>query len=372
MNSNNIEIELIKKINGQNKINNFIISPIGIEIILSLCSNGAEGETQKEILQFLNYNNMEEANQKSKEILQQLLKNEDCIKMANAILTKISAKQKFIKIGVTDYNAKIEELKNYEHVNKWAKNKTNNKIVQIIDSLSPKVLMILLNAIYFEAFWSLQFDQKQSYDEEFFNINQSEVKSINTIMMLLNGKLLNYYENDYMKAVKLNYKINNGSINAIIILPKENINSFIQSFNNEKYEEIIEGLKKDKIKVNLLLPTFEIEYKIDIAEILSDLGIRKAFTQKAEFKGISDKIPLNIGQVLHKNYINVNEKGTQAASVTELDVILECYRTRDPNGKDFIANKPFIFLIRNEECPKGKDILFFTKICKIEKKINNH
>ena len=368
MNNNNIEIELIKKFNDKNKTNNFLISPIGIEITLSLCSNGAEGETQNEILQFLNYNNIEEANQKSKEILKQLNKNGDCLKIANAILTKIRAKEKYIRIGEMDYNAKIEEFKNYEYVNKWAKNKTNDKIVKIIDSLSPNVLMILLNAIYLEAFWSIKFDPNHTYEKEFYNINESKEKVVKTFMMFLRGELLNYYENDYIQAVKLNYKINSGAISAIIILPKENINLFIQLFNNEKYEEIIEGLKKDKKKVNLFLPKFEIEYKIDMTQILIDLGIKKAFTKEAEFKQISDKIPLNIGKVLQKNYINVNEKGTQAASVTELDIILECYREKDPNAKDFIANRPFIFLIRNEECPKGRDIIFFTKICKIERK----
>lgn len=362
--NNNIEIELIKKLNDINKTNNFIISPIGIEIILSLCSNGAEGETQNEILQFLNYNDLEEANKQSKEILKQLEENGDCLKIANAILTKIRAKEKYIKIGVDEYEAKIEELKNYEQVNKWAKNKTNNKVLKIIDSLSPKVLMILLNGIYFEAFWSIQFDPNHSSEKEFFNINESSVR---TYMMFLRGEMLNYYENDYIQAVKLNYKINNGAICAIIILPKENINIFIQSFNNEKYKKIIEGLKKDKTKVNLYLPKFKIEYKIDLKQILIDLGIKKAFTNEAEFTNITDKIPLNIGEILQKNYINVNEKGTQAASVTELEIILECYRDKDPNAKDFIVNKPFLFLLRNEVDTTGRDILLFTKICNIEK-----
>ena len=364
----NIEIELIKNINEKNKTDNFVISPIGIEILLSLCSNGAEGETQNEILKYLNFNNIEEANQKSKEILKQLEKNEDILKTANAILTKIRAKDKFIKIAL-DYDAKIEELKNYEHVNKWAKNKTKDKIVKIIDSLSPNVLMILLNALYLEAFWTIKFDQNNTYEKDFFNIN--EKKSIRTLTMFLRGELLNYYENDFLQAVKLNYKSNSGKINAIIILPKENINTFINDFNNEKYEKIIEKLKKDKINVNLFLPKFKIDYTIDMSEILKDLGIRKAFTKEAEFKEISDRIPLHIGQILQKNYINVNEEGTQAASLTELEVILECFRDKDPNAKDFIANKPFIFLLRNEDCPKGHDIIFFTKICKIENNNDN-
>lgn len=356
-----MEINLIKKVNERNKMENYIISPIGIELILALCSNGAEGETQKEILEVLKFKNIEDANKKSKEILEQFKKNENALKIASAILTKIRAKDRFIKIGMSDYDTKVEELKNYEYVNKWAKNKTKDNIVKIIESLSPNVLMILINALYFEAFWSIKFDPNQTYDLDFFNINNRKSK---TPMMFLRGELLNYYENDYMQTVKLNYKTK--SINAIIILPKENINLYINDFKNENYIKIIEELKKPKTKVNLYLPKFEIEYKIEMREIFQQLGIRKALTKEADFNEISDRIPLHIGQILQKNYINVDEEGTQAASVTGLEIILECYKDKDPDSIDFIANKPFIFIIRSEDCPKGRDILFFSKICDID------
>ena len=97
-----------------------------------------------------------------------------------------------------------------------------------------------------------------------------------------------------------------------------------------------------------------------------DLGIKKAFTNDAEFKNLCDKSPIHIGQVIQKNYINVNEKGTQAASVTELEVILESFKEGDPEAINFIVNKPFIFLLVNEKFPKGHDILFFIKFCKFK------
>lgn len=364
--SENLEIELIKKISIKNKEENFLISPIGIEIILSLCSNGAEGETQKEILDLLKYKDIDEANAEAKKIIEEFKKNEDILKMATAILTKVPPKQKFVKNALDDYDAKVKELKDFEVINRWVKTKTNNYIEKIIDSLSPDVLMVLLNAFYFEAFWKNKFDIRNSYDEEFYNLDDKN-KSIRTSMMILRGVLFNHYENEEMQAIKLNYESKNENISAIVILPKEiDINFFIKLFNKEKYEEIIEGLNKDKIKVNLILPKFKIEYKVDLKEILMDLGITKAFNIDAEFKNICNKSPIHIEQVLQKNYINVNEEGTQAASINELDIILECYRTLNPDYKNFKVNKPFLFILRNENLPKGKDILLFTKICKIE------
>ena len=366
MKSTNVEINLIKEINIINNNENFAFSPIGIEIALSLLSNGAEGETQKEILQLLNYNNIDEANSTSKEILNELKLNEEIIKVANCILTKVRAKEIFIKKGTDDYDAKIEELINYENVNEWVKNKTKNNINKIIDSLPDEVLMVLLNALCFEALWEKQFDKSDSELKEFYNLGNKNQK-IYKLMMILPESLLNYYENDCAEVIKLKYK-KAKSFHAIIILPKENldIDHFIKQFNNEMYEEIIKGLNNEE-KINLVLPQFKIEFKDDLSNIIKNSGIRKAFTSEAEFKGLCDKIPIHIGKILQKNYINVNEEGTQAASVTELDIVLEGYIKLNPKFKNFIVNRPFIFLLRDEALPKGRDIIFFTKICKFGK-----
>ena len=355
------ELDLVKKLNEENKTNNFVISPIGLEIILSLCLNGANGETQQEIIKLLKYKTIDEVNNNAKNIISELGKNEE-VKMANGILTKIKAKDKFIKIVKEDYDANILELKDYNNVNKWVENKTKNKINKIIDNLSPDVMMVLLNAIYLEAFWKIKFDIHQSYFRDFSNIDGTKeyIK-----LMFLRGELLNYYEDNKVKAVKLDYNIKDNSLNAIIILPinedflEENINHLLDNMNNEIFDNIIEKLKDEssKTKVNFYMPRFEIEYEINFEKILKNLGMIKAFTKEAEFKGISEKLKLFVSQVLQKNYINVNEDGTQAASITELEIMLESFVTKDETAKDFIANRPFLFILRNESGIKGHDII---------------
>jgi len=369
------QFELFQRLNEDNKTNNFVISPIGIELILSLCLNGAEGKTQQEMINLLKYKNIEEVNTNANNIIKELEKIKE-LKIANGILTKIKAKDKYIKTGKDIYKANISELKDYNVVNKWVMNKTNNKIKKIIDYLSPDVVMVLLNAIYFEAFWKIKFDIHQTYFREFFNIDETKVY-VN--LMFLRGQLLNYYENNDIKAVKLDYDIKDNSISAIIILPKEEdfieqgINNIIDNMDNDIYFDLVEKLKDDnnKTKLNFYMPKFEIDYDINCEKILKDLGMVKAFTKEAEFKGICNQqdLKLFVNQVLQKNYINVNEDGTQAASVTELEVMLESYVTKDETAKDFIANRPFIFILRDESCPKGHDIIFFTKVCQFNKKI---
>ena len=370
-NSSYFEFELIKNLNKENKKRNFVISPIGLELILSLCLNGAEGSTQEQMIKILKYKNIEEVNKAAKDIISELGKIE-AVKIANAILTKINAKEKFVKIGKEVFEANVEELKNYNNVNKWAADRTNDKIKKLIDFLSPDVMMVLLNAIYFEAFWKIKFDIHQTYYREFCNIDDSKVY-IN--LMFLRGELLNYFENDNFQAVKLDYDIKENPISAIFILPKnkefleQSINFLIDNLNDDIFYNIVEKLNEEnsKIKVNFYIPKFELDYQINLDAILKNFGMVKAFNKEAEFKGIHDKYNLFINQVLQTNYINVNEDGTQAASVSELEIMLESYVTKDEEAKDFIANKPFFFILRNEKCPKGHDIIFFTKVCKFDK-----
>ena len=97
-----------------------------------------------------------------------------------------------------------------------------------------------------------------------------------------------------------------------------------------------------------------------------DLGIKKAVTKYAEFKNLCDKSPMNIGQIIQKNYINVDEKGTQAADIYDLGLIYDIIKEGDPEDINFMVNKPFIFLLVNEKFPKRHDILFFTKYCNSE------
>ena len=365
------EFDFIKKLNMKNKTKNLLVSPLGIEIIISLCSNGAEGLTQEEMIKLLKYQTLDEVNSNANKIVNELDKD-NVVKIANGILTKIHPNDKFIIFGRNEYKSNIEELKNYNNVNKWVMNKTNGKIKKIIDNLSPDVMMVLLNAIYFEAFWKKQFDINHTYSKEFYNFDNSKQY---VDLMFLRGEKLSYYENDDIKAVKLEFNIPDNSINAIVILPKndkfleDSLNYIIEIFDENLFYNIVENLNKESsiTKVNLYLPKFELEYDVNLNEVLKELGMKKAFEREAEFKGISNKLKLFINQIIQKNYININEKGTQACSASELEIMLESYLTKDETAKDFIANRPFLYILRNEKCPKGHDIIFFNKICNLKK-----
>jgi serpin B len=129
----------------------------------------------------------------------------------------------------------------------------------------------------------------------------------------------------------------------LIILPKEDLQSF------EEYYLTFENFQEwhlttfDMTKV--MIPKFKFEHTTEIKPILMNLGINDAFADHAEFTGICEPDDLKISDVYHKTFIEVNEEGTEAAAAT---AVVAIHRSGPPPKSEFIANKPFIFLIKEK------------------------
>lgn len=142
----------------------------------------------------------------------------------------------------------------------------------------------------------------------------------------------------------------------MIILPKsyKKLKKIEKKLNNEYYNNYIQN--REKRRINLSLPKFKIESEFDLNKTLSELGIKEAFTEAADFSRITSAEKLYISKVVHKANIAVDEEGTEAAAATAVmmrktSVLLE--------DVDFIANKPFIYILRNNE---NNCIYFMGKI----------
>ena len=94
----------------------------------------------------------------------------------------------------------------------------------------------------------------------------------------------------------------------------------------------------------MAIPRFEMNFDKNLPDTLKSMGMKLAFAQAADFRGISPRRPLYINEVIHKAFIGVDEKGTEAAAAT---VVLLTYGSPPPIPKDFVADHPFLFLIRD-------------------------
>jgi serpin B len=163
----------------------------------------------------------------------------------------------------------------------------------------------------------------------------------------------NYTENEDCQMLKLPYK--DDELAMYVLLPKEND---IAAFESVLDNDYLNGLKDDLSPeyVRIFLPKFKFEQKYGLNGMLANMGMPTAFTDDADFSGITGSTPLKITDVIHQSFVEVNEEGTEAAAATAV-IIGEL--SISPQPPIFDADHPFIFFIEHEETGQ---ILFMGKV----------
>ena len=354
------QITLFNKLNSKYKENNLIISPLSIFQSISLVTNGANGETQKELLKLLDNKEMEEINMINSKILEKIKENSS-LEMANAIMSRLAPLNEFTNLVRINYESEILPLKNANQVNKWCEKKTHGRISKIIEEIDPMAYMLVLNAIYFKGEWRIQFENELTKKQKFYNLNKDE-KKIDTMEIT---KHFNYFEDTNLQAIELEFR--KESISALIILPnkKLNINEFVEILDkdNSYFYSIIDNLEYKEI--NLRLPKFELDYNKSLKEVFKTMGINLPFENNADFSKIRTQNDIYINDIIHKTYLKVNEQGTEAAAVTKVEMMFKSAFKEEKTIEMFV-NRPFLFILRNAELPKNYDIIFISKIGEIK------
>jgi serine protease inhibitor len=267
----------------------------------------------------------------------------------------------FIKLSKNTFDAYVENMDfnkpdAADIINKWVEEKTKGKIDKIIDQINADIVMYLINTIYFLGDWTKSFDSEKTADYQFNNYDGSTV----TADMMYNKTTLKYADKDAYKMVRLPY--GDGKLSMYVILPGENsdINEFVKALDKQKWEEMVYTLQStDDVLVRL--PKFKMEYGIrDLSSELKEMGMARAFEDSADFSKIAENIA--ISRVLHKAVIEVDEKGTEAAAVTAVEIRLTSFNP-DEKPAQLIADRPFLFVIADDE---DQSVLFMGKMLNLE------
>ena len=349
---------LFGQINKEKNGENLVISPLSIFQVLSLTANGAKGITQQQMLGLLG-NNIEELNEINYNILSKL-KDFSTIEIANAVMTRFTPLKNFSDIA-NKYLAPVEPLISLEQVNNWCSEKTHGKIEKILGSLSQDTAMLLLNAVYFKGEWTSKFEKALTKELPFYNfgIQEKNVEMMNQI------GYFNYYEDKKVQIIELGFKQN--FMSALIILPSDriDINTYISylPMSHDEFPNVL--LRLQRLKVNLQLPKFEVNFSEELNKVLIDLGMNDAFSAtNADFSGLRDGGGLFINKVVHKTYLKVNEDGTEAAAATIVEVNDSIMPVED-KIYDMKVNRPFLLFLRNSKLPVMHNLIFMSKIEKL-------
>lgn len=341
---------------------NVMVSPLSISLALSMALNGAEGTTKTDMINALGLSGLsvDEINQIYSELIMALKKADPNVVMnvANSIWIKKSftVLEPFITTNQKYFDARVERLDfnsaALNTINSWVNEKTNAKIPKILEQISAEEIMFLINAIYFNGKWQIQFEKPQTQDGSFTLVSGS---TVNVPLMKIKEKF-GYSEQAGYEALKMPY--GRGKFGMVILLPDvgKTPDQIMAKMTPSEWETLNASLTANT-KIDVWLPRFKFTWESDLKEILSSLGMAVAFSEsQANFSKINSNEQLFITKVKHKTFIDVNEEGTEAAAATSVGIGMTSF---GPGGPEFHAVRPFLFFITEEDTGA---ILFAGKV----------
>ena len=353
---NNFSFKTASKIlTDQDK--NTLYSPISLYYALAIATQGANGETEKELLKLLEIDDKETLSKQAGNLYRILYTDNKIskLKIANSVwLDKsLSYNQKYIDAIKKDYYASLfsadfsDKSATTKEIKKWISENTN-KTLDFDSDIDDNQLMIILNTIYFYDEWTHQFDKNDTKQDTF---NLSDGKKVKCDFMNRTEGNGSFYIGDGYISSSLELK--NGS-SMVFVLPDENSNLKDLLSKPENLKKIFNQQDNKIGEVIWKIPKFSYGDSIELKEILKSLNVEKAFGNGADFSGISDE-DLFISDVKQDSHIAIDENGVEASAYTEIAM---CKLALVNERVEMNLDRPFIYGIVS---PQGN--LLFVGVC---------
>ncbi|MDR1380545.1 MAG: hypothetical protein LBJ47_03595, partial [Tannerella sp.] len=288
------------------------ISPLSINIALSMLLNGAKNATEYEIIKALEVEGYSLYVNGHRKELADALSNVDLtslVSISNSIWYHpvFTMKTGFINLNRYFYNAEITPI--YfsspgaaDIINKWCADNTNNKITEIVNDSSVEDLVVaLINAIYFKGSWATGYAFEEGFTRKGnFHAKDGSVKEVDMMSNISNPR--RYYYKSGNDAGYLSIPFGNGAFHMVFILPDEgkDVNDIVDNLDKDVSWASLAGMEQRYVYIQL--PKFRFEAEYDLKEtILPELGVKSAFIYRvADFSNMTNIGGLYISTALHK------------------------------------------------------------------------
>ncbi len=326
-----------------------VVSPMSVTYLMAMLANGADGQTQQEILKAIGAegNSLDDMNALYHYLMNYCKKADPSttLSLANyiALNQKYQLKAPFAKTLSDSYEAGIESLdftnsKTTTRINDWCKKQTDGMIPRIIDQVDPSAVSYIMNAIFFNGSWTDKFDKNETKLESF----QGYTRDIKRVQMMHRNDKYFYYADDTYSAIDMPY--GNRTYRMTVLLPNadKSISDMMKQVSVEGLQEM--NRKMENCVVDLKMPRFTTEMELPLNGIISKLGAPSMFTGSADFSRFADG-NMMVSKMLQKAKIEVSEEGTKAAAVTAAIMTMSALRPEEPRHVEFHANRPFVYMI---------------------------
>ncbi|CAL5204634.1 unnamed protein product [Lathyrus oleraceus] len=353
---------LFSKPSHQDK--NIVLSPLSLQLVLSIIAAGSEGPTQQQLLEFLHSKSTDHLNSLASQLVSVVLS--DATPAGGPLLSfvdgvwieqTLSLQPSFKEIVSTDFKANLSSVdfqnkavEVTDEVNLWAEKETNGLIKELlpIGSVNSSTRLIFANALYFKGAWSDKFDASLTKDNDFHLLSGSAIK----VPFMTSKKKQFIREFNDFKVLGLPYKQGEDKrrFSMYIFLPnaKDGLSALVEKVASES-ELLDHKLPSEKVQVgDFRIPRFNISFGLETSDVLKELGVVLPFSTGGLTKMVDSLVGQNlcVSNIFHKSFIEVNEEGTEAAAATAATILLRSMRV--PTTVDFVADRPFLFVIRED------------------------
>ncbi|MFB3892861.1 MAG: serpin family protein [Phycisphaerae bacterium] len=332
---------------------NIFFSPASIDTALAMTYAGARGQTARQMAATLHYTLGQDRLHEAMGVLVRQLNAEGKdrgykLAVANALwgAKGYTFKKDFLDLVAAHYEAELSEMNFSDYpenvrkfINNWVEKRTNDKIKDLIPQgiLDKDTRLVLTNAVYFKGDWALKFKPESTKEAPFKLRGEKTVD----VPMMHKSEDVPCFAGDGFALAQLPYK--NDELSMVILLP-EKVDGLAKLEKDLTARDLAGWIAKArKTEVALTIPKFRMTCEFPLAKALMSMGMKDAFSDIADFSGMTEHESLFISAVLHKAYVDVNEEGTEAAGATA--VVMKPTAIRMPT--QFVADHPFLFLIRD-------------------------
>lgn len=346
---------------------NLFFSPYSISKALAMTYAGARGDTEQEMAAVLHFTLGQEKEHRAFLEMRNLL-NRNHPAMTSARSPRKPIPQLWVSANLWGqrgygfrkayldllrdcYGAGLQEVdfatapeRARKTINDWVERQTNRKIRDLLSSeaVHAETRLVLASAIYFKGDWATPF-AKSATSPEMFRVNaRREVQA----PMMKHTDEFGYFEDKQLQGLRMMYQ--GDDLAMLVLLPKqvEGLAALEKALTADNLKTWMAKLRTQKVDVTL--PKFRMTDEFALKDTLMELGMRKAFSRAADFRGMNDaREPLRIDAVSHKAFVEVNEEGAEAAAATAVSVGLATAPPPmiSPPTPVFRADHPFVFAI---------------------------
>ncbi len=346
--SNLFGFELMSRVVANDPRASVVLSPLSASMALGMTLNGADGTTFTAMRDALGFAGLAQAdiNASYRDLIDLLTDLDPTVQfeIANAIWARegVPFHQAFFDAVTAAFDARAEsrdfgDPATLEAINAWVEDRTGGLIDSIVDSLDAALVMLLVNAIYFDGAWTAQFDPADTRRQPFTREDGSTVQV--DMMTMDDPEVRGGYGATY-SAVELPY--GGDAFSMVVVLPHEGASArdWLATLDANEWTVLVDGLASSNLEY-LALPKFTLTYDAYLNQPLQAMGMDPAFHPGADFTRMSPiGDQLCIAFVRQKTFVEVDERGTRAAAVTAVGVSVTSA------GPSFVVDRPFVFAIR--------------------------